>query len=232
MLSGSAAQFTGTNGPPARGELSWIARASSSLPVPDSPSRSTVACDGAACMHDLHRPPPGQRLADQRPPLLGGELGAQRAVLLHQRPLLQRLADDAHQVRALDRLGHEIVGALLHRLDRVLDGAVGGHQDRLGLGRDALARAQQVHPRHPRHHQVGQQHRDRLAADDVQRLAARARGQHAQRFALQDLLQRIDDRGLVVHDQDRRGALAGGVTSIPPGLQQRCQARRWNRASH
>ena len=158
-------------------------------------------------MHDVHRAPPRQRLADQRPPLLGGQLRAQRAVLLHQRPLLERLADDAHQVGALERLGHEVVGALLHRLDRVLDRAVGGHQHHLGLGRDALARAQQVHARHPRHHQVGQQHRDRLAPDDVQRLAARARGQHAQRFALQDLLQRIDDRGLVVHDQDRRGAL-------------------------
>ena len=33
MLSGRAAQFTGTNGPAARDDASWIARASSSLPV-------------------------------------------------------------------------------------------------------------------------------------------------------------------------------------------------------
>jgi hypothetical protein len=44
-----AAQLTGTNARPARGESSWICRANSSLPVPDSPSSSTVAADGAAC---------------------------------------------------------------------------------------------------------------------------------------------------------------------------------------
>ena len=153
--------------------------------------------------HDLHRPPPRQRLADQRPALLGRQLGAQRPVLLHQRALLDRLADDPHQVGALDRLGHEIVGALLHRLDRVFDRPVGGHQHRLGLGRHALARAKQVHARHPRHHQVGQQHRHRLAPDDLQRLASRPRGQHPQRLPFQDLLQRIDDRRLVIDDQDR-----------------------------
>ena len=33
----SAVQLTGTNGACARGEWVWIARATSSLPVPDSP---------------------------------------------------------------------------------------------------------------------------------------------------------------------------------------------------
>ena len=49
MLSGMAAQLAGTNGRPARALCSWICRARSSLPVPDSPSKSTVATDGAAC---------------------------------------------------------------------------------------------------------------------------------------------------------------------------------------
>ena len=40
---GIAPQFTGTNGPSARAPLSWISRATSSLPVPDSP----VMCTGA-----------------------------------------------------------------------------------------------------------------------------------------------------------------------------------------
>ena len=43
----SAVQLTGTNGAPARGECVWMARATSSLPVPDSPSTSTVAVDAA-----------------------------------------------------------------------------------------------------------------------------------------------------------------------------------------
>ena len=41
--SGSAAQLTLTNGIAARGELWWMARATSSLPVPDSPRSSAVA---------------------------------------------------------------------------------------------------------------------------------------------------------------------------------------------
>ena len=43
----SAVQLTGTNGALARGECVWMARATSSLPVPDSPSTSTVAVDAA-----------------------------------------------------------------------------------------------------------------------------------------------------------------------------------------
>ena len=45
--SGSAEPFTATNGPSARGLPRWIASATSSLPVPLSPCRSTVASDGA-----------------------------------------------------------------------------------------------------------------------------------------------------------------------------------------
>ena len=41
ILSGSAPQSTGTNGPAARGLAAWIARATSSLPVPLSPRIST-----------------------------------------------------------------------------------------------------------------------------------------------------------------------------------------------
>ena len=48
-VSGSAAQFTAMNGLPRRGERSWMARATSSFPVPDSPSINTVAVTGAIC---------------------------------------------------------------------------------------------------------------------------------------------------------------------------------------
>ena len=46
-VSGSAPQFSATNGRSCRGELKWIARATSSLPVPDSPVISTVLLVGA-----------------------------------------------------------------------------------------------------------------------------------------------------------------------------------------
>src|SRR5215510_10647651 len=42
MFSGMAAQFTAMNGLPARGLARWMRRASTSLPVPDSPTISTV----------------------------------------------------------------------------------------------------------------------------------------------------------------------------------------------
>jgi hypothetical protein len=44
---GIAAQLTATKRFAARGERSWIARATSSLPVPVSPRTSTVASVGA-----------------------------------------------------------------------------------------------------------------------------------------------------------------------------------------
>ncbi len=47
-LSGIAAQFTCTNGPAFTSEPSWIARATSSLPVPLGPTMRTVAGVGAA----------------------------------------------------------------------------------------------------------------------------------------------------------------------------------------
>ena len=46
-FSGIAAQLTATNGPVALGPCSWIARATTSFPVPDSPWISTVAVLGA-----------------------------------------------------------------------------------------------------------------------------------------------------------------------------------------
>ena len=42
MFSGMAAQLMAMKGRVARGDLSWMNRASTSLPVPDSPLMSTV----------------------------------------------------------------------------------------------------------------------------------------------------------------------------------------------
>ena len=44
-----AEQLTATNGPPERSLMSWMVRAMSSLPVPDSPVTSTVAAVAATC---------------------------------------------------------------------------------------------------------------------------------------------------------------------------------------
>jgi len=47
MSLGSAAQFSGKNGPFDLSLFAWMARATSSLPVPDSPKINTLADDGA-----------------------------------------------------------------------------------------------------------------------------------------------------------------------------------------
>ena len=47
MSFGSAAQFSAKNGPFARSLLLWMARAASSLPVPDPPRISTLTVLGA-----------------------------------------------------------------------------------------------------------------------------------------------------------------------------------------
>ena len=49
-FSGIAAQLTATNRPVALGPWRWTARATTSLPVPDSPWISTVLSVGATCL--------------------------------------------------------------------------------------------------------------------------------------------------------------------------------------
>ena len=51
--SGSAAQFSATNGPRRRADARWMNRATTSLPVPDSPVSSTVVSVSATCVARL-----------------------------------------------------------------------------------------------------------------------------------------------------------------------------------
>ena len=62
-VGATAPQSNTTYGRPARGETSWIARASTSLPVPVSPSRSTAAFDAAAFRAAAN----SRRIATERP---------------------------------------------------------------------------------------------------------------------------------------------------------------------
>src|SRR5690606_32920010 len=72
----------------------------------------------------VHGPAPGQGGADDGAAAALGELGLEGAVLDHEGLLLEGVLDDADHVGALEGLGDEVVGALLHGLDRGLDGAV------------------------------------------------------------------------------------------------------------
>ena len=181
--------------------------------------------------HDVHRPAPRQRRADDRATALLGELGLEAAVLDEQRLLLERVLDDPHHVRALERLGDEVVRAFLHRIDRGLDRAVRGHQHDLGLRRDRLRRAQQVHAGGLRHHEIGEQHADAVLAEDIEAGRPIGRGEDGQALAAKDLRQRLDDRRLVIDDEDDASVLGvrpqlggfvdrGTATAIDLGLRE------------
>ena len=78
--AGIAPQFTGTNGRPARADSRWMERATSSLPVPDSPRISTLASDGATWLIRVRTrctcglmPTSGSTLARRRRCGTGGE---------------------------------------------------------------------------------------------------------------------------------------------------------------
>ena len=97
---------------------------------------------------------------------------AQRAIFGRQQPDVQRAIDGVLNLLERERLGDVVVGAGLHRLDRVFNGRVGGHQDHEAFGRAPLDFVQQFEPAHLGHLVVGQhqielrlgQQRDRLRA--------------------------------------------------------------------
>jgi hypothetical protein len=140
-------------------------------------------------------------VADDRLVGCGGELGPQLAVFGDEGVLVERLLDGGDDRRALERLGDEVVGAELHRGDRVLDGAVGGHHQDLDLGRDRLRGLEQVLAGHAGHAQVGDHHLHRVQAQHLERLLPGAGDAHVHVLLGQHLLQGVEDAGLVVDDE-------------------------------
>ena len=144
-VSGSAAHDTGTNGP-FRVLSAWIARASTSLPVPLSPRIRTVEARlrrGARELQRLlHRRARAGDVVELEP--LAERL-AQHRVLAHHLLLRHDLLHQQAQLLRVERLDDVVVGAELHRLDRRLDG--GERRDH----HDRHARAGAcVRPRAPR----------------------------------------------------------------------------------
>ena len=176
-------------------------RASSSLPVPLSPSTSTVALEGAACvaMSSTRRSavlwPTISRAVKQL------ELLAQRAVLGDQRLALGGFAHRLDDRHALERLLDEVVRAFAHRLNRGLDRAVRGHQHDFDVRRQLFHRAEELDAVRARHHQVRQHDLDAMSSHELERQLRALRGEHAQPFTLQDLLQARQVARLVVDDE-------------------------------
>jgi hypothetical protein len=138
------------------------------------------------------------------------QLALQVAVLGHQRVTLGGLLHGLHDLHALERLLHEVVGAATHGLHSGLDGAVGGHQHHLGVSRHGVERLQELQPAHARHHQVGHHHGHALLPAHVQRRAPAGGREHARPLALEDAPQALEVGGVVIDDEEGQVGQAHG----------------------
>src|SRR5213594_4002376 len=188
--AGMALQLTGTKGPLDRPDWRWIAAATSSLPVPLSPSISTGESESATvATTSFTRVMPGE------PP-------PQRVHLAAQEALLEDLLHEVLQLVQVQRLDEVVVGPRLQRLDRRLDHRVAGHHDDLErriVPLDLVEHLQAVHLGHP---DVDQRGVEDLMADQPDRLAPARRQGDVVAPAAQRLAQELADIDVVVDDQD------------------------------
>ena len=144
-VSGMAAQLTLMSGMSRCALRAWMARATSSLPVPVSPVTSTVLRDSATSSARLITSMHRAAAADQAVVVeLGVALAEQVAQPGARALLLEQPADGDQQLVDVEGLLQVVARAELHRLDGALDRAVRGHHhDRrplaFGRGRDQLA---------------------------------------------------------------------------------------------
>ncbi len=144
---GIAPVCTGTNGPALRDERSWTARATSSLPVPVSPTMSTVASvcatavmlSNTACITAERASMPSNTSSSEL-------LGVEQRVGQIRGPLGDELRDQLLELRHVHRLLQVVDGAELERGDRRRHRGVAGH-DHDGGGRRLIAQlAHQIEP--------------------------------------------------------------------------------------
>ena len=222
---------------------SWMARATSSLPVPVSPVMSTVLLVSATqlgALDDLlHR----AAAADDAVVIeLLVALAEQVAVLGAQPLVIERAPDDDQQLVDLERLLQVVERAELHRLDRALDRGVRRHHQRSAArsasGVDADVLADQIEAA-----QLAASRCRRPAGRTAARRAAAAPARGlvglddlvagvAQRAAerLQNLLFVVDEQDraarVVMRSSGERGAAARcGFRCRGPA----CSSRRWCR---
>ena len=114
----------------------------------------------------------GRRFADDIfQPVTLIHLLPQRAIFLLQLPGAERARDQHFDLVEIERLGHKIVGAALHRFDRGIDRTVRRHHDADRRMRQFQRAIDQRHPVLAREPQIGDQHIDRLALEHIHRAA-------------------------------------------------------------
>ena len=203
--SGMAAQLMATKGPLARAESWWSERAISSLPVPLSPRRSTVASVAAARWRAIMA---SFRAASS--PMSRGQPDAPLVVLLEQHVFgeeaapLQGALEQEHEVLGVDGLGQEVGRALLHRAHRVVDRRVGGHDDDGHVGVGLLGRLQDLEPAPRRQLQVGEHDEHARGLQPPARLVGVARLVDGEAARLERLAEHAAQGLLVLDDEDVR----------------------------
>ena len=159
----------------------------------------------------FHQPPPRRTLAHHGLPHCALQLVPPSGPA--QRARLDRPRDDRAQLVDPERLGQIVVRASLDGSDRRLLGPARGqqHHGQVGLARANLP--EQCQAIHAWHHQIGD-HRVDAAVQTFQRFPTRPAGDRDDVRVSQGLLQREENRRLVVTQQDgRHGPLVAGEWS-------------------
>ena len=219
--SGSAPQLTRMNGPAARSEWRCKAAATSSLPVPLSPTISTggVGRGGEADrLEDLaHRGALADRArarrrprSEESPRLVAGSR-PQRLDLEGQGTLPQRPLQGQQDLVEVERLGQVVVGPAAHRLDRGGRAAEGGDDDHRQVGQRRPELGQHVQAVAAGHLEVKQHGVGASCGDPRQRLVAVGRLEGMIALGLEQQHEVAADRAVVVGHQDRGGVVRSSV---------------------
>ena len=183
----------------------WMARATSSLPVPLSPVISTLLGAGAhraicSCTRRreslaAHEP----ILARERRPAAGRPRGGRGPGMAPKQALHAEPEIVQHE-----RLLQVVAGPLAQGLDGHLHRRVARHQDDRGSRVQHAGPLEDLEPADARHDDVGHDHVELLRFDPAQRLrAAPGRGDVVP-LGLEKRSQSVLRRGLVVHHENRR----------------------------
>ena len=131
--------------------------------------------------------------------------------------LLDRLDHDRAKLVEIAGLGHVLVRAALHRVDRPAHAARAGHEHDREPRVRALDAVEELEPAHAVHPDVAHDGVDRDALDDLERLlgvggelARRAPRPRRRGRAIRVHL------GVVVDDEEGRGCMRGAISRYPP----------------
>ena len=200
-----APQLIATKGWSRRGPWSWMARATTSLPVPLSPVTRTVVRVGATFSTSWRTSSmAGEAPRIASPPVRCSPIRWRRTRFsASERPVLERLLHHQLELLHLERLQHVVVRAGLHGLDGGLGGGERGHDDHLRGGRGALHRLEDVEARAAAEAQIGDHEIEGRARQERQRSGRVGLDRHLVPGLGEQDLEQLAHRLLIIDDQDR-----------------------------